>query len=44
MHVARKTTGSKLKASGAGTDTLDPKRLLSVLSDYQRGDFGVRMP
>jgi len=33
-----------MRASAAGTDTLDQKRLLSVLSDYQRGDFAVRMP
>ena len=46
MQVARKTTGSKIRAAGAGagTDALDQKRLLSVLSDYQRGDFEVRMP
>src|SRR6187431_2808232 len=47
MHVARKTTGGKMRASAAGTagtDTLDQKRLLSVLSDYERGDFAVRMP
>ncbi|MDO8681702.1 MAG: HAMP domain-containing protein [Acidobacteriota bacterium] len=31
-------------SAAAGTDTLDHKRLFSVLSDYQRGDFGVRMP
>ncbi|MGE3489240.1 MAG: HAMP domain-containing protein [Vicinamibacterales bacterium] len=33
-----------MRASAAGTDTLDQKRLLSVLSNYERGDFGVRMP
>jgi len=44
MHVARKTTVSKVRASAAGTDTLDQKRLLSVLSNYERGDFSVRMP
>jgi hypothetical protein len=31
-------------SAAAGTDTLDHKRLFSVLSDYQRGDFAVRMP
>jgi HAMP domain-containing protein/CheY-like chemotaxis protein/putative methionine-R-sulfoxide reductase with GAF domain len=31
-------------AGTAGTDTLDQKRLLSVLADYERGDFAVRMP
>jgi len=45
MHVARKTAGGKTRAPGAaGTDTLDQKRLLSVLSHYERGDFAVRMP
>ena len=44
MHVARKTTEGKIRASAAGTDTLDQKQLLSVLSDYERGDFAVRMP
>ncbi len=33
-----------MRTSAAGTDTLDHKRLFSVLSDYQRGDFAVRMP
>jgi len=45
MHLARKPKGTKMRTSAAaGTDTLDHKRLFSVLSDYQRGDFGVRMP
>ncbi len=44
MHVARKTTAGKMRATTAGTDTLDQKRLLSVLSNYERGDFSVRMP
>ena len=26
------------------TETIDAKKLFSVLSDYQRGDFSVRMP
>src|SRR5688572_6480938 len=26
------------------TDTLDPKKLLKVLTDFKRGDFSVRMP
>ena len=26
------------------TDTLDPKKLLKVLSDYKRGDFSARLP
>ena len=26
------------------SDTLDPKKLLKVLSDYKRGDFSVRLP
>ena len=29
---------------GAGTDTLDHRVLYSVLADYQRGNFTVRMP
>src|SRR6187431_882504 len=47
MHVARKVAASKVRATrggGAGTDTLDPKVLFSVLADYQRGNFTVRMP
>src|SRR5688500_2237381 len=28
----------------ATTETLDPKRLLKVLTDYRRGDFSARMP
>ena len=28
----------------APSDTLDPKKLLKVLSDYKRGDFSVRLP
>ena len=27
-----------------GTDALDQRRLLKVLSDYRRGNFSVRMP
>jgi HAMP domain-containing protein/signal transduction histidine kinase/DNA-binding response OmpR family regulator len=48
MHLARtKAAGSKVRASlvdGAGTDTLDLRVLYSVLADYQRGNFTVRMP
>src|ERR671913_979825 len=48
MHVARtKVAGSKVRASmsgAAGTDTLDLRVLFSVLADYQRGNFTVRMP
>src|SRR4029450_2630603 len=48
MHLARtKAAGSKVPASmsgGAGTDTLDLRVLYSVLADYQRGNFTVRMP
>ena len=45
MHVARKTTGGKkMRTTAAGTDALDQKLLLSVLSNYERGDFTVRMP
>lgn len=33
-----------MRATAAGTDTLDHKRLLSVLANYERGDFTVRMP
>src|SRR5688500_9773472 len=46
MHLARKAAGSKVRPSpnGAGTDTLDHRVLFSVLSDYQRGNFSVRMP
>ena len=31
-------------SGGAGTDTLDLRVLFSVLADYQRGNFTVRMP
>ena len=31
-------------SGGAGTDTLDHRVLYSVLADYQRGNFTVRMP
>ena len=31
-------------SGGAGTDTLDLRVLYSVLADYQRGNFTVRMP
>ena len=46
MHLARKTGGTKVRPSpnGTGTDTLDHKVLFSVLSDYERGNFAVRMP
>jgi HAMP domain-containing protein/CheY-like chemotaxis protein/signal transduction histidine kinase len=46
MHLARKVAGTKVRpsANGTGTDTLDHKVLFSVLSDYQRGNFAVRMP
>src|SRR5689334_16555957 len=47
MHMTRKGTASKARASvsgGAGTDTLDHRVLFSVLADYQRGNFTVRMP
>jgi HAMP domain-containing protein len=46
MHLARKAAGSKGRSStnGTGTDTLDQRLLYSVLADYQRGNFAVRMP
>src|SRR5687767_1625307 len=45
MHLARKAAGSKVRPpNGTGTDTLDHRVLFSVLSDYQRGNFSVRMP
>jgi HAMP domain-containing protein/CheY-like chemotaxis protein len=46
MHLARKAADRRARASrdGAGTDTLDPQVLFGVLSDYQRGNFTVRMP
>ena len=48
MHLARsKAVKSKVRASmtgAAGTDTLDLRVLHSVLADYQRGNFTVRMP
>ena len=45
MHMTRKVTGSKSRASltgGAGTDTLDHRVLYSVLADYQRGNRNRR--
>jgi HAMP domain-containing protein/CheY-like chemotaxis protein/signal transduction histidine kinase len=46
MHLARKSAGTKVRPStnGPGTDTLDHKVLFSVLADYQRGNFAVRLP
>ena len=48
MHLARtKVAKSKVRPAmtdGAGTDTLDLRVLYSVLSNYQRGNFMVRMP
>src|SRR5688572_20831429 len=46
MHLARKGAGSKVRppTNGTGTDTLDQKLLFSVLAEYQRGNFAVRMP
>src|SRR4030095_3115104 len=48
MHLARtKAAKSKARQSmtgAAGTDTLDLRVLYSVLADYQRGHFTVRMP
>ena len=48
MHLARtKAAKTKVRASmtgAAGTDTLDLRVLYGVLSDYQRGNFTVRMP
>src|SRR5687767_4995539 len=45
MHLARKAAGSKVRPpSGTGTDTLDHRVLFSVLAEYQRGNFAVRMP
>ena len=48
MHLARnKVAKSKVRApmtGAAGTDSLDLRVLFSVLADYQRGNFTVRMP
>src|SRR6476619_4012930 len=47
MHLARKAAGRTVRSSptgGAGTDTLDLRVLYSVLADYQRGNFTVRLP
>ncbi len=48
MHVTRKVAGGKVRSSvktdGAGTETLDLRVLYSVLANYQRGNFTVRMP
>src|SRR5687767_6350245 len=46
MHLARKVAGSKVRSSsgGSGTDSLDHKVLFSVLAEYERGNFTVRMP
>jgi len=48
MHLARtkavKSKTPKSMTGRAGTDTLDPRALYSVLADYQRGNFTVRMP
>ena len=48
MHLARtkavKRKSRKSMTGTAGTDTLDPRALYSVLADYQRGNFTVRMP
>ncbi len=46
MHLARKVAATKVRPApkGTGTDTLDHKVLYSVLADYQRGNFAVRMP
>ena len=30
--------------ASTASDTLDPKKLLKVLTDYKRGDFSVRLP
>src|SRR5688572_22015489 len=46
MHLARKVAASKVRSSsgGSGTDSLDHKVLFSVLAEYERGNFTVRMP
>jgi len=44
MHLARKATRGRMRTAAARTDTLDHKRLFSVLSGYQGGDLAVRMP
>ena len=33
-----------MPTAALATDTLDPKRLLKVLTEFKRGDFSVRMP
>src|SRR5688572_2892407 len=47
MHLARKGAGRKVRpptTNGTGTDTVDQRLLFSVLAEYQRGNFAVRMP
>jgi hypothetical protein len=46
MHLPRGVVGGKSRSSaaGSGTDSLDSRALFGVLSDYQRGNFTVRMP
>ena len=48
MHVARKVAGSKVRASvktaAQGRTRWTCRVLYSVLADYQRGNFTVRMP
>src|SRR5687768_7442725 len=38
------TENPLMPPTAIGTDALDQKRLLKVLSDYRRGDFSARMP